>query len=350
MPDVSGPFDGSAFAQTPWYRDRGYLEPSGVQGTPAANAGSGDLAMTTAGLTSSLALGRAHVRGAAYERTGSAWTYAHPANTDPTNYRLDRVVLRRDLVAKTVVPAVLQGTPSPAPVGVALTTVEDGVWEELLHEVQVPPASGTVLSVFDRRQWLAPQGSGVVAFATEALANARGSVLAGRIVQAADTGAFGMWDAVAGRVIWYDTRWQNYTPTVDVNNVVTTVGNGLLAGRFYRKGREISVDFLFQLGTTTNYNGAAGVLRIGAPPGYRPGLTAGITAVFGTYCGTGRANGTQGTVVGTIVTDGATAAARKLVMVNAGDLTIQTTTGPTAVSATNHFLQGRAQYMTEFEA
>ena len=148
MPDVSGPFDGSSFGQGPYFRDRGYLEPSGVYGSGAASPSVGDLGLSTAGLVSTLALGRAHVRGAAYERTGTAWTYSHPVNTN-ANPRIDRVVLRRDLATKTVVPAVLQGTPGVTPAVPALTEVENGVWEVGLHRVTVPGSSGTVLTVAD---------------------------------------------------------------------------------------------------------------------------------------------------------------------------------------------------------
>lgn len=151
MPDVSGPFDSAAFAQSSWYRDRGYLEPSGVQGAPTGTLGGGDLGWSSNGLTSSLAIGRAHVRGAYYERTSTAYTYTHPANTT-ANPRIDTIALRRDLAAKTVVPAVLQGTPAASPSAVALTQVDNGVWEEALFDVTVPANSGTVLTAVDRRQ------------------------------------------------------------------------------------------------------------------------------------------------------------------------------------------------------
>jgi len=155
MADLYGPFDLGTFAQSQWYRDRGYLEPSGVAGLQAASAAAGELALTANGLTLSLGLGRAHMRGAAYERTGTAWTYATPANTNATQSRYDRVVLRRDLTAKTVVPAVLQGTPAATPVAPALTQVENGIWEEALFRVTVPPASGTVLVIVDERRFIA---------------------------------------------------------------------------------------------------------------------------------------------------------------------------------------------------
>jgi hypothetical protein len=156
MPDLHGPWDGSTFGQGPFYRDRGPLEASGVVGAPAASAAAGELGLTAAGFALSLSLGRAHVRGAAYERTGTAWTYTVPANTNPTQARIDLLVLRRDLVAKTVTPVVLQGTPAAAPVPPAMTQVEDGTWDEPLHEFTVPANSGTPLVIRDRRRWITP--------------------------------------------------------------------------------------------------------------------------------------------------------------------------------------------------
>jgi hypothetical protein len=156
MPDTHGPWDGSTFGQGPWYRDRGPIEPSGVIGLRAANPAAGDLGLTLAGFTATLSLGRAHVRGAAYERTGTAWSGTHPANTNPTQARIDRLVLRRNLATKTVEPAIVQGTPAASPVPPALTQVENGTYELPLFRVTVPPASGSTLVATDERPWIDP--------------------------------------------------------------------------------------------------------------------------------------------------------------------------------------------------
>lgn len=161
MPDLAGPFDASTFAQAQYYRDRGYLEPSGVYGQPAATAAGGDLGLTAAGFGLTLGLGRAHVRGAAYERTGTAWTDTVPANTSGLGPRNDLIVLRRSLTAKTIVPARLQGTAAATPVDPSLTLVEDGVWEMPLFRVAAPASSGTPLVVTDLRRWLNPAGGGL---------------------------------------------------------------------------------------------------------------------------------------------------------------------------------------------
>lgn len=201
MPDTYGPFTGATMGEAAWFRDRGHFEPSGVPGPPAA-VGAGELGLTANGLTLSLGLGRAHVRGAYYERTGTAWTYAVPANTNPTLARIDRVVLRRDLAARTVTPAVLQGTPAATPTPPVLTQVENGVWEEPLHRVTVPAASGTVLTLTDDRRWIMPNPAApkarakVLATATAAPpVAADGKVLSFNVAAQYDTN--GMWNGTS---------------------------------------------------------------------------------------------------------------------------------------------------------
>jgi hypothetical protein len=154
MPDLHGPWDGGSFGQAQYFRDRGPLEPSGVYGSPGANAGAGELGLTAVGFVLSLALGRAHVRGAAYERTGTAWTYTVPANTNATLARMDRLVLRRDLVAKTVLPTYLQGTPAGTPTAPNMSAAENASWDEPLFRITAPANSGTPLTIIDDRRWI----------------------------------------------------------------------------------------------------------------------------------------------------------------------------------------------------
>src|SRR4051794_10118583 len=122
MPDLYGPFTGQTWLQGGWFRDAWARTRSGVFGTTFGTPGAGDLALTVAGLTATIGLGRAHVRGASYERTGTAWSYTAPANT-AAQARVDRIVLRRDLTAGTVLPTALQGTPAASPAAPALTQV-----------------------------------------------------------------------------------------------------------------------------------------------------------------------------------------------------------------------------------
>jgi hypothetical protein len=160
MPDLYGPFTGQTWLQSQWFRDAWARSPSGVFGPSFGVSTAGDLALTVAGLTATMGLGRAHVRGAGYERTGTAWSYAVPANT-ATTARVDRLVLRRDLAAGTVLPTVLQGTPAASPAAPALTRVEDGVWDLPLFRFTVPANSGAPLTgIVDDRVPGGSQGPG----------------------------------------------------------------------------------------------------------------------------------------------------------------------------------------------
>lgn len=163
MPDLSGPFDVATWMQDRWYRDAHARAASGVFGTRFGDPALGDLPLTVAGLTISMGLGRAHVRGAGYERTGTAWSYDVPPNTDP-NPRIDRLVLRRDLATGTVAPLVLQGAPAASPVAPALSQVEDGAWDLPLFRFTVPANSGAPLTgiVDERRPAGAPRNWGAV--------------------------------------------------------------------------------------------------------------------------------------------------------------------------------------------
>lgn len=160
MPDIAGPFDGSAgqWGQAQWYRDAYARTETGVYGLPVSSVGAGDLALTLNGLGWSVGLGRAHVRGAGYERTTSPSTGTVPANTSGTA-RIDRLVLRRDLASKTVTVVRIQGTPAASPLIPGLSIVEDGVWDTPLFRFTVPANSGTTLTgVTDERRWI---GDGV---------------------------------------------------------------------------------------------------------------------------------------------------------------------------------------------
>jgi len=158
VPDVSGPFDNASFLQAQWFRDRGYLDPSGVFGTAAATPAAGDLGLTAAGFDLTLGLGRAHVRGAYYERTGTGWTETVPANTSAIGPRRDLIVLRRDLVAKTVTPLRIQGAPAASPADPAVLQNEDGAWDLPLFRVQAPASSGTPLIITDLRRFIGAPG------------------------------------------------------------------------------------------------------------------------------------------------------------------------------------------------
>ncbi len=180
MPDMYGPFDNAAYMQDRWYRDQGPATPSGVIGPRSSTAAGGGLGLTAVGLNLSMSLGRGRVRGAAYERTGTAWTDAVTPNASSAGPRRDLIVLRRDLAAKTVTPVRIQGTAAASPVDPAITQAEDGTWDEVLFRVWVPPNSGaTVTLITDLRRWidddtaqLLPTSARVTAATTAAHASA----------------------------------------------------------------------------------------------------------------------------------------------------------------------------------
>lgn len=153
MAETAGPFDTVAWSQDQWYRFAASWAPSGVLDVPAASVGTGSLAVTASGLTLTLAAGRAWVRGGGYENT-AAKTISVTANAN-ANARRDRLVLRRDLSAKTITPVVLAGTPSASPALPSLTQVEAGQWDVPLCNWTTPASSGTTLTGFtDERAWI----------------------------------------------------------------------------------------------------------------------------------------------------------------------------------------------------
>lgn len=161
MPDIYGPFDSSPWAQTDWYRYAPTWAPSGVVGSAAAatSASAGPFGLTVSGLNITLALGRAWVYGAGYERTSTPWTATVPTNTN-SNPRIDALVLRRDLAAKTVLPVILQGTPAASPVAPTRSSDELGQWDLPLFSWTTPGSSGSpITAVSDQRVWVDTQGT-----------------------------------------------------------------------------------------------------------------------------------------------------------------------------------------------
>lgn len=68
------------------------------------------------------------------------------AAANATNPRIDRVVVRRDLTARTGSIAVLTGTPAASPVAPALTQNAAGVWEVPLAQVRVNASVASIVN------------------------------------------------------------------------------------------------------------------------------------------------------------------------------------------------------------
>lgn len=151
MTDTSGPWGTNPWTETQWYRFASAWAPDGVLGP-------NDLLLTSSGLSVTLGVGRAWVHGAGYERVAPVSSLTVAANNDSTNYRRDRIVLRRSLSTHTVTPVVIQGTPSATPVPPTPTQNDSGDWDVLMWSFLVPPGGGTSISgVIDERATVGAQ-------------------------------------------------------------------------------------------------------------------------------------------------------------------------------------------------
>lgn len=98
--------------------------------------------------------GRASVRGHWYENTAEE-TVAIAANASG-NPRIDRVVLRLDPSANSIVLAVVQGTPAGSPSAPSLTQTDVGTYELTLAKVAVANGASTIAAgdVTDERTYV----------------------------------------------------------------------------------------------------------------------------------------------------------------------------------------------------
>lgn len=125
--------------------------------------------------------GQALVRGHYYYSTGIE-TLAIAA-ADPTNPRIDSVVLRLDPTANSILLAVITGTPNVSPSAPALTQTDSGIYEQLIANVSVA-ANETVIAdgdVSDERTIYSPW--------TGSVSSVAGSAITGSITVATIPGA-----------------------------------------------------------------------------------------------------------------------------------------------------------------
>lgn len=122
---------------------------SGVNGTPAGT----ELKVSAGtGLQVSVALGQAMVRGHYYVSTSAELLTIGTAN--PTNPRIDSIVLTLDPSANSIVLAVVAGTPASSPVAPTLTQTDAGVYQMELAQVAVAAGAGTVGTITDKRAFI----------------------------------------------------------------------------------------------------------------------------------------------------------------------------------------------------
>jgi hypothetical protein len=100
--------------------------------------------------------GQALIRGHYYDNTAEETLAIATANV--SNPRIDRVVLRLDPTANSVVLAVLTGTPASSPVAPDVTQTDGGVYEISLALVDVPAAAVLIIpaNVTDTRAIFSP--------------------------------------------------------------------------------------------------------------------------------------------------------------------------------------------------
>ncbi len=123
---------------------------NGVNGTP--DGGELEVDDATAGLAVDIAAGQAMVRGHFYISTDVETRSL--AVADPSNDRIDLVVLRLDPIANSVIIAVKTGVPDPSPVAPALVVTDGGIFEQPLAEVLVPANAGVPGTITDRREFM----------------------------------------------------------------------------------------------------------------------------------------------------------------------------------------------------
>lgn len=168
MPERSFPFDGQAVYEGDWLRMSRLWTPSSIVGSP----GCGAYDLTVSGLTATVASrpdqtpAEAWVDGSMHQLTYDAASlgkaaFAVPVNTS-ANPRVDRLILRRDPAANSVVLALVQGTPAASPVAATLTQNPGGLFELPLWRFTVPASSGAPLTgLVDDRVWRDPNSLAV---------------------------------------------------------------------------------------------------------------------------------------------------------------------------------------------
>ena len=121
---------------------------AGVNGTPSGT----ELKVTAGtGLQVNVAAGQAMVRGHYYISTASEALTIGAA--DPTNPRIDSIVLTLDPTANSITLAVVAGTPASSPVAPTLTQTDAGTYQYQLATVAVAAAAGSVGTITDTRNF-----------------------------------------------------------------------------------------------------------------------------------------------------------------------------------------------------
>jgi hypothetical protein len=148
MTQASFPFEGIDTTETQFSKWARHFN-NGVNDEPT-----GDALEVSAGtgLAVEVEAGEAMVRGHYY--TSDAVESLALATADPTDDRIDVIVLRLDPTANSIVLAVKTGTPAGAPVAPTLVQSDDGIFEQPLANVLVPATAGVPSTITDRREFM----------------------------------------------------------------------------------------------------------------------------------------------------------------------------------------------------
>jgi hypothetical protein len=134
------------------------------------------------------------VRGHYY--TSDATESLSLATADPTNDRIDTVVLRLDPTANSIVLAVKTGTPAGSPSAPALVQTDAGIFEQPLADVLVAATAGVPGTITDRREFM---GTRLGSWDTAGRPTPAGRVLFG-------------FNTTTGEVEYYNTNESAWTP------------------------------------------------------------------------------------------------------------------------------------------
>jgi len=158
MAITGGPFQGTTVSDAQWALLLGMLARSG--GLDGVDEAGHFLVSTSTGLTVSVAAGNAYAAGHFGVSDGAATVTLDAADANP---RIDRIVLRFNMSAKTVTLAAVKGTPASTPTAPALTQNVSGTYELLLADVTVPALASALVSgnISDQRRVLAVDTNGV---------------------------------------------------------------------------------------------------------------------------------------------------------------------------------------------
>ncbi|MEU8642237.1 hypothetical protein AB0C91_10000 [Streptomyces sp. NPDC048674] len=259
MAEFSGPFDGSPIAtQSQW---SGMAKRWGLDGVHALEGGNVSLSVTGSGVTTvAVAPGRAFVNGFYYHNTTTK-NLSAPANAGGAA-RVDMVILRADMVAKTVT-AVYKTGGTIAP---TLTQDDDTTWEIPLAQCTVGAGSSVVpaSNVIDKR-WFTDRG------AVPSIAGARRPSVKNQLLVEDNKlyigdGADWRWLATAG------IEDSTYTPNWFAGTTAISWGTGSVNyGRYQAVGKR--VDVTIQLQPSGNPPAYDEPISVTLPPGLPAALS-----------------------------------------------------------------------------